>query len=158
MSRTVAAPVSGRIISLADVPDAVFAEGLVGPGIAIDPGGTGPVTAVAPIDGSVVKLHPHAYIVQAAAGMAVLVHLGIDTVELAGQGFETLVPEKATVVVGQPLVTWNPVQVAGGGRAAVCPVVALEAPAAAISPLVKPGDVIAAGEPLFVWDSTAAQV
>ena len=144
----VLAPVGGRVLALRDVPDPVFAAELVGPGVAINPARTGRVCATSPVAGTVVKLHPHAFVVQATGGAAVLVHLGIDTVQLAGAGFELLVPEGAQVGAGAGIVSWNPAEVAAGGRSAICPVVALDA--AALVDVRKAGDV-AAGDPLFTW-------
>ena len=78
-------PCSGRVIALDEVPDPVFAGRIVGPGVAIDPDRSA-ATVVAPISGRLVKLHPHAFVI-AGADVAVLVHLGIDTVQLGGAGF-----------------------------------------------------------------------
>jgi len=75
----VGAPVAGRLVGLAGVPDPVFAEAMVGPGTAIDPPRE-PGEASAPIAGMLVKLHPHAFVVVGDGGQGVLVHLGIDTV------------------------------------------------------------------------------
>src|SRR5699024_6694082 len=83
MTLTISSPVCGSVIALSAVPDRVFAEAIVGPGTAVDPGETATVTAIAPISGTLKVLKPHAYVVVTAAGQGVLVHLGIDTVELA---------------------------------------------------------------------------
>jgi PTS system glucose-specific IIA component len=149
MTLQVRAPVAGRAVRLADVPDEVFAQGLVGPGTAIDPK-PAPDDALAPVSGLLAKLHPHAYVVVAEGGRGVLVHLGIDTVQLRGAGFELLAKEGEPVAAGQPLVRWDPAAVAASGRSPVCPVVALDAPWSALSAVVEQGEV-AAGDPLFVW-------
>lgn len=147
----VVAPVTGRVVPMTDVPDPVFAASLVGPGFAIEPPDSdGVVVAVAPVAGTVVKLHPHAYIVQTADGAGVLTHLGIDTVQLKGEGFELKVAEGDTVAVGDPMVSWDPAAVAAAGRSAVVPVVALEGAPDSVSP-AHDGDAIGAGEPLFSW-------
>ena len=86
----VVAPVAGLVRPLADVPDPVFAAEMVGAGVAIEPSG-GMAEAVSPVAGTLIKLHPHAYVVVTAEGTGVLVHLGIDTVKLDGDGFELLV-------------------------------------------------------------------
>lgn len=151
MSLTVVAPVAGRIIRLSDVPDPVFSAALVGPGVAIDPAQRGRGHAVAPIDGTIAKLHPHAYVITSDDGAGVLVHLGIDTVQLAGKGFELLADETSTVAAGDPIVAWDPAAVVAGGRSPICPIVALDAPASALSGLSEDGDV-AAGETLFTWE------
>ncbi|MEV0200260.1 PTS glucose transporter subunit IIA [Nonomuraea sp. NPDC050691] len=145
---TVLAPVEGAAVELAAVPDPVFSAGMVGPGAAIDPLRE-PGKAVAPIAGKIMKLHPHAYVIVGDDGRGVLVHLGIDTVQLKGEGFELLAAEGDRVSAGQPVVAWDPAAIEAGGRSPVCPVVALDAEAAAVSG-VAPGSV-RAGEELFRW-------
>ena len=147
---TVLAPVSGRALPLTDVPDPVFSAAMVGPGVAIDPGHAGRGVAVSPVAGKIVKLHPHAYVVQTAEGAGVLVHLGIDTVQLAGEGFELLATEGAEIGAGDEIVAWNPAAIEAGGRSAICPVVALDATADALADLRDSGE-LAAGDPLFAW-------
>jgi PTS system N-acetylglucosamine-specific IIA component len=141
-------PVAGRAMPLSEVPDPVFAGLMVGPGVAIDPArATG--TAVAPIAGTIVKLHPHAYVISSEAH-AVLVHLGIDTVQLKGEGFTVHATEGAAVAAGDPIVSWDPAAVEAGGKSPAVPVVALEGAADQLSALVESGPV-AAGDVLFVW-------
>lgn len=146
---TVCAPVPGQARSLASVPDPVFAAALVGPGVAIDPE-RGPLTARAPVSGRLAMLHPHAYVVVGDDERGVLVHLGIDTVQLAGAGFELLVAEGDTVLAGEPVIGWDAARVAAGGRSPICPVVALDAAPQALSRLADDGVVPAGGE-LFGW-------
>ena len=148
-SLQVLAPVPGRALAMADVPDPVFSGAMVGPGTAIDPLRQ-PVEALAPVSGTIVKLHPHAFVVTTADGAGVLVHLGIDTVQLKGEGFELLAAEGDTVEAGAPIVRWDPAAVEAGGRSPVSPVVALDAPADALSDLRDSGDV-QAGAPIFTW-------
>ena len=139
---------SGSAVGLAAVPDPVFSQAMVGPGTAIDPE-RAPGQAVAPITGTIVKLHPHAYVVVGADGRGVLVHLGIDTVQLKGEGFHLLAAEGDHVEAGQPVVGWNPAVIEAGGRSPVCPVVALDAVPESI------GDVasgrVDVGDELFQW-------
>ncbi|MFC6086981.1 PTS sugar transporter subunit IIA [Sphaerisporangium aureirubrum] len=146
---TVLAPVAGSVIGLAAVPDPVFSGGLVGPGTAIDPR-RGAAEALAPLDGTVFKVHPHAYVIVGADGRAVLVHLGIDTVRLRGEGFRVLVREGEQVVAGRPVVAWDPAAVEAAGLSPVCPVVALEARPEALRALAA--GMVRAGEELFLWD------
>ena len=89
----VLAPLAGTVLPLARVDDPVFSTELVGPGLALAPDLDGPSRVVAPIGGTVVKLHPHAFVVQGGDGRAVLVHLGINTVQLEGKGFDLRVAE-----------------------------------------------------------------
>ncbi|MFD3441803.1 PTS glucose transporter subunit IIA [Streptomyces sp. NPDC058685] len=146
---TVTSPLSGRAIGLSAVPDPVFSGAMVGPGTAIDPVRE-PSEAVAPVDGIVVSLHPHAFVVVDEQGHGVLTHLGIDTVQLNGEGFELLVNKGDTVRRGQPVVRWNPAAVEEAGKSAICPIVALEATADSLSGLREDGDV-KSGDTLFTW-------
>ncbi|MFI6501597.1 PTS glucose transporter subunit IIA [Nonomuraea typhae] len=146
---TVLAPVEGAAVGLAAVPDPVFSAGMVGPGTAIDPL-RGPGKAVAPIPGKIMKLHPHAYVIVGDDGRGVLVHLGIDTVQLKGEGFQLLAAEGDRVSAGQPVVAWDPAAIEAGGRSPVCPVVALDAAAEAVTG-VAVGDVHV-GDELFRWE------
>lgn len=147
MTTTVTSPLSGRAISLAAVPDPVFSGALVGPGMAVDPPRE-PGDAVAPIDGKVVSLHPHAFVVVGPQGYGVLTHLGIDTVQLKGEGFELLVAKGDTVARGQSVIRWNPAAVEEAGKSPICPVVALEVAAENLADVVEEGDV-KVGDPLF---------
>lgn len=146
---TVSSPLAGRVIGLAAVPDPVFSGAMVGPGTAIDPVRE-PGEAVSPVDGVIVSLHPHAFVVVDDAGRGVLTHLGIDTVQLNGEGFELLVAKGDTVARGEAVVRWDPAAVAVAGKSPICPVVALEATAEALADLVESADV-AAGDTLFSW-------
>lgn len=149
---TVLAPVAGTALALADVPDPVFAGAIVGPGLGIDPPRDGTVDVVAPIDGTIVKLHPHAFVIQADEARAVLVHLGLDTVQLQGEGFTLHVAEGDRVQGGTRVVTWDPAAVEAGGRSPICPVVALQGDAAAVRGLAEPGQKVEAGQPFLEWD------
>ncbi|MBA2946157.1 PTS sugar transporter subunit IIA [Streptomyces himalayensis] len=146
---SVTSPLAGRVIGLSAVPDPVFSGAMVGPGTAIDPVRE-PSEAVAPVDGIVVSLHPHAFVVVDDQGHGVLTHLGIDTVQLNGEGFELLVSKGDTVQRGQAVVRWDPAAVEAAGKSPVSPVVALEATAESLSDVVEDGDV-KAGQPLFSW-------
>ncbi|UUN25699.1 PTS glucose transporter subunit IIA [Streptomyces sp. FIT100] len=146
---TVTSPLAGRVIGLAAVPDPVFSGAMVGPGTAIDP--VREVSeAVSPVDGIVVSLHPHAFVVVDSEGHGVLTHLGIDTVQLNGEGFQLLINKGDTVTKGQPIVRWNPVAVEEAGKSPICPVVALEATVDSLSGVREDGDV-KAGDELFGW-------
>jgi sugar PTS system EIIA component len=131
------------------VPDPVFSGAMVGPGTAVDPVRE-PAVAVSPVDGVLVSLHPHAFVVLDGEGHGVLTHLGIDTVQLNGQGFEVLAAKGDTVIRGQAVVRWDPAAVEAAGRSPVCPVVALEATADLLTDLRDSGDVVA-GDTLFDW-------
>ncbi|MFI5764730.1 MULTISPECIES: PTS sugar transporter subunit IIA [unclassified Streptomyces] len=146
---SVTSPLAGTAIGLAAVPDPVFSGAMVGPGTAIDPVRE-PSAAVSPVDGVVVSLHPHAYVVVDSEGHGVLTHLGIDTVQLNGEGFELLVNKGDTVTRGQEVIRWNPAAVEAAGKSPICPVVALEATADSLTGVVEAGD-MKAGDVLFGW-------
>lgn len=97
------APAAGDYKQLSTVSDPIFAQGTLGDGYAVQPS-SGPV--VAPISGSIKILHDtlHAFAIQSDGGAEVLVHIGIDTVELEGRGFNALVSIGDTVEAGQPIV------------------------------------------------------
>jgi PTS system N-acetylglucosamine-specific IIA component len=135
---------------MAVVPDPVFAAATVGPGLAGDPD-RAPGAAVSPIAGRIIKLHPHAFVVAAEDGRGVLVHLGIDTVQLKGEGFELLAKESDIVKAASPVVRWDPGAVEAGGRSPTCPVVALDAAADAVSDAEPADRRLAAGDHLFTW-------
>ena len=119
------APVSGRPVALKDVPDATFAQGIVGYGLAIDPP-RDVVDAVAPVSGTVLTLWPHAYVIVTTDNVGVLVHLGLDTVQLNGQGFTAHVAQGDTVEAGQKIITYDVPAVAATGRNPIIPVVVME--------------------------------
>ncbi|WP_280346383.1 PTS sugar transporter subunit IIA [Nocardia neocaledoniensis] len=126
MSVPVLAPLAGGVVALADVPDPVFAGQIVGSGVAIDPDRTrGTLTVTAPIAGKILKLHPHAFVVF-GGGAGVLVHLGIDTVKLKGEGFVLLAAEGDEVVAGAPIVTFDPTEIANAGYSPICPIVVMD--------------------------------
>lgn len=100
---TLFAPVSGKVIPQSEIPDEVFASGLLGEGFGIIPS-EGEV--VSPVKGTVIDVTPtlHAYSILSDDGAEILIHIGIDTVELKGNGFENLVKNGDKIKVGTPLV------------------------------------------------------
>ena len=146
-----ASPVAGTVRALGSVPDRVFAEGMVGPGVAIEPVRTAVQHVLAPVDGVVAALHPHAFAIRVSDVRSVLVHLGVDTVTRAGNGFEAHVVAGQRVRAGERIVTWSPIDVAAAGLATICPVVALQAAPDEVRLLLDPGETVAAGQPLLEW-------
>jgi len=144
-------PLTGVLRPVTAVPDPVFAEGIVGPGIALEPQSVQRQTVLAPADGVVGALHPHAFALELSEGRVILVHLGIDTVGLAGQGFTLHVDGGQSVRAGERLITWSPVDVAAAGLATICPVVALQADTDVLRVLVADGELVEAGQPLLDW-------
>src|SRR3954447_2777500 len=146
---TVSSPLAGRVIGLEAVPDPVFSGAMVGPGTAVDPARE-PGEAVSPVDGVIVSLHPHAFVVVDSEGHGVLTHLGIDTVQLNGEGFELLAAKGDTVRRGEPVVRWDPVSVEEAGKSPISPVIALEATADSLAAVLEEGAVQTATT-LFKW-------
>ena len=137
MTKTsVLAPIEGRAVPLQDVPDAVFSQGMVGYGAAIDPERR-VIDAVAPVSGRILKLLPHAYIVMTPDNVGVLVHLGLDTVRLNGQGFTAHVSQGDNVTAGQVVITFDVPSVTAAGLNPIVPVVVMDER--------EPGNVIPAG-------------
>lgn len=99
-------PIPGTIIPLSEVKDAVFSTGMLGEGYAIEPSEG---TVSAPFEGNVIMLFEtkHAIGLRNDDGVEVLVHIGLDTVELHGQGFETLVEEGDRIAAGDVLVSFD---------------------------------------------------
>ncbi|MYX16276.1 PTS glucose transporter subunit IIA [Streptomyces sp. SID8374] len=97
------APLSGEIVSIEDVPDVVFAEKIVGDGIAIAPSGS---AIVAPADGTIGKIFDtdHAFSIETDSGLELFVHFGIDTVELKGEGFRRVAEEGQRVTRGDTII------------------------------------------------------
>ncbi len=147
----VLAPCPGRVFPITEVSDPVFAGEMVGPGIAIDPS-PGRTTVVAPVAGTILKLHPHAFAMATAEGLGILVHLGINTVRLDGAGFELVATEGSTVAAGDPMVSWDPSGISGDDITTTVMVVVLDRPAGTVSSPVLGKDVTA-GEPLFSVDA-----
>ncbi|AYY14253.1 PTS glucose transporter subunit IIA [Actinobacteria bacterium YIM 96077] len=150
MTLPVMAPVAGWTLPLTEVPDPVFSTGMLGPGLAIEPERTGARPVLAPLSGTIAKLHPHAFIIRAESGTSILVHLGIDTVRLDGSGFRILGSHGVPVKAGEPIIVWDPDDVEARGYSPICPVVALDAPTGTVSDLDTQSHVIAGGS-LFTW-------
>ena len=116
------APIDGTVVELESVPDEVFAQKMAGDGVAIDPSGA---VAVAPIGGTLVKLFPggHAFGIATDEGIELIVHIGLDTVELHGEGFENIATEGQKVQAGTPIVRFNRATIERTGKAIISPVV-----------------------------------
>ena len=121
----VLAPVAGRAVALHDVPDPVFSAGMVGYGAAVDPP-RGVVQAIAPVGGKLLKLMPHAYVIMTADNVGILVHLGLDTVALNGEGFTTHVSQGDDVAAGQVIVTYDVPAIEAKGLNPIVPVVVMD--------------------------------
>ncbi len=119
---TLLAPVSGEVVALEQVPDEAFASKAVGEGVAIKPTDK---TVVAPLAGTVVKIFNtnHAFCLESADGVEIVVHMGLDTVALEGKGFKRLVEEGATVAAGDPVLEMDLDFLNANARSMISPVV-----------------------------------
>ncbi|WP_374408567.1 phosphoenolpyruvate--protein phosphotransferase [Pelagerythrobacter sp.] len=132
MSLIVTAPVKGWVVPLESVPDPVFADRMMGDGVAIHPLEG---TIVAPFDGTVIALHDssHAITLRSAEGVELLIHVGIDTVALKGHGFTPSVSVGAVVSRGEELLRFDLDAVALAAPSLITPVLVTNAESFAIS-------------------------
>lgn len=121
-SLVLVSPISGDVVALEQVPDEAFASKAVGDGVAIRPTDK---TVVSPASGTIVKIFntDHAFCLETETGAEIVVHIGIDTVKLNGQGFTRLVEEGATVVAGQPVLELDLDYLNANARSMISPVV-----------------------------------
>ncbi len=122
----VLSPLAGTVVALGDVPDPVFSRGTLGPGIAVIPSGN---TAYAPGSGVIVAAQPtgHAFGLLLDSGVEVLIHVGIDTVKLKGEGFDVHVAKGQRVTAGTPLVTFDRQVIENAGYPLITPIIILNA-------------------------------
>ncbi|TFD26886.1 glucose PTS transporter subunit IIA [Cryobacterium cryoconiti] len=118
---TIGSPIAGIVVPLADVPDPVFSKGIVGLGVGIDPTED---TVYAPGAGKVLVAQPtgHAFGLRLDNGVELLIHVGIDTVNLAGKGFSVKVAAGDRVEAGTPLVTFDRSVIEAAGYSLITPV------------------------------------
>lgn len=143
----IASPLAGTVVPLGDVPDPVFGKGIMGPGVAIEPSGD---TAYAPGSGTVIAAQPtgHAFGILLDTGVEVLIHIGIDTVKLKGEGFDVKVEKGQKVTAGTPLVTFDRAVIQNAGYPLITPIVILNAKKFGAVEMVAGGET-AAGAPVL---------
>ena len=122
----IASPLTGKIVTLADVPDEVFASGAMGNGIAIEPT-EGVVSA--PTNAEVTLVFPtgHAIGLRTENGADLLIHIGMDTVSLEGKGFETFVKAGDKVTAGQKLASFDIDTIRGANLPIITPIIVTNA-------------------------------
>lgn len=115
-------PIKGKVIKLSNIEDAAFASGVLGNGVAIMP--TGGVV-VSPVDGEITTLFPslHAIGITSESGVEILIHVGLDTVQLGGKGFKAHIKQGDKVKKGQHLLDFNIEEIKNAGYSVVTPVV-----------------------------------
>jgi len=112
----------GEVVGLDQVPDAVFSQRMLGDGYAVIPSEG---VVIAPVSGVVVQIFPtnHAFGIVTDSGLEVLVHIGIDTVEMKGEGFKRLVEVDTKVTAGTPIIEVDLALVKLKAKSAITPVV-----------------------------------
>ncbi|MBJ6121877.1 phosphoenolpyruvate--protein phosphotransferase [Sphingomonas mollis] len=152
------APLAGWAVPLAAVPDPVFAEGMMGQGMAIDPTGD---TLHAPCDAIVLTVHAagHAITLAVSEGVSMLMHIGIDTVAMGGAGFTPLVQPGDRVTAGSPLIRFDLDRIVRGAAAAITPVLVLDHDGVTVTERCGEGPV-SVGDPLMRvrFDGVGAKV
>lgn len=136
------APVSGKAMPLSEVPDEVFADKLVGDGLAILPESD---IFVAPADGELTLVFKtkHAFAMTLANGIELLVHIGIDTVSLNGEGFEQLAQQGTQVKAGTPIIKIDRDFITSKGISLISPVLITNVDITKSISAIETGNVIA---------------
>ncbi|WP_207369342.1 PTS sugar transporter subunit IIA [Heyndrickxia coagulans] len=116
------APMSGKVVQIEDVPDEVFSQKMIGDGIAIEPDEG---VVVSPVDGEIVQFFPtkHAVGLKTKSGLEILIHIGMETVALNGEGFEGFVQQGDRVKAGDKLVSFDLEQIRERAESIISPVV-----------------------------------
>ncbi|MBT9177295.1 MAG: PTS system glucose-specific EIICBA component [Firmicutes bacterium] len=150
---TLLAPLDGEVIPLRDVPDPAFAQELLGFGIGIIPSGN---LLVAPTAGEVAKIFPggHAVVLRTEQGLEILLHLGIDTVALRGEGFEILCAEGALVAQGQALIRFEREVILRAGKTLHSVLTIMNKEMTAEHQAAQGGQVTRGKSPVLAWRST----
>ena len=153
--RVLLAPLSGAVHPITDMPDQVFASKAMGDGLAIEPA-PGANTIVAPADGVVAATMPgsfHAIGLALDGGLEVLIHVGIDTVEMGGDGFACLVEQGQRVTAGQPLMTFSAEKIRVAGHPTITAFIVTDAGAAADLALIDGVDATAGATTVATYRS-----
>lgn len=121
----VCAPFAGDVVELSQVPDTSFAQGMVGEGFAVMPDAVDAFDVCAPVDGTITMIFKtrHAFGMKTADGLDLLIHIGIDTVELKGEGFTALAKKGDTVTAGTPIIAVEAQKLRERGVNLITPVV-----------------------------------
>ncbi|PUB10126.1 N-acetylglucosamine-specific PTS transporter subunit IIBC [Paenisporosarcina sp. OV554] len=122
LEKDFAMPIDGKIIPLAEVPDEVFAKGMMGQGFGIVPSGN---TVYSPVDGKIVSIFPtkHAIGLETDTGVEVLIHVGVDTVKLKGQGFDLLVEDGQLIQRGDALLKIDLAYIESNAPSSIIPII-----------------------------------
>ncbi len=136
----IVAPAEGELLNISEVPDPVFSQKMTGDGFAILPSNG---TIASPVNGKVFNVFPskHAIGIMSEAGKEILVHVGVNTVKLKGQGFNVLVAEGDDVMAGQPILEVDLEYVKANAPSIITPIIFSNLPEGAAVTLKKSGTV-----------------
>ena len=123
--REIYAPVDGQVVDIAEVDDEVFANKMVGDGVAVKPAGE---IFCAPVSGVISKIFAtnHAYSIKSDKDLEVMVHIGLETVALQGKGFERIAQEGAKVEAGDPVIKADLSYLSEHAKSTITPIVVTE--------------------------------
>ena len=141
-SNAILSPVAGRLVNLEATGDPVFASRALGEGVGVMPETTGETAVLAPVSGMLktVARTGHAFGIKTDGGIEVLVHIGIDTVDMDGEGFAVVVAKGERIAAGEPLATVDFGKVAAAGHSVVVVVTVVNAAElTAVTPLIGDG-------------------
>ena len=141
-SNAILSPVAGRLVNLEATGDPVFASRALGEGVGVVPETTGETAVLAPVSGTLktVARTGHAFGIKTDGGIEVLVHIGIDTVDMDGEGFAVVVAKGDRIAAGEPLATVDFGKVAAAGHSVVVVVTVVNAAElTAVTPLIGDG-------------------
>ena len=141
-SNAILSPVAGRLVNLEATGDPVFASRALGEGVGVVPETTGETAVLAPVSGMLktVARTGHAFGIKTDDGIEVLVHIGIDTVDMDGEGFAVVVAKGERIAAGEPLATVDFGKVAAAGHSVVVVVTVVNAAElTVVTPLIGDG-------------------
>lgn len=141
-SNAILSPVAGRLVNLEATGDPVFASRALGEGVGVVPETTGETAVLAPVSGilKTVARTGHAFGIKTDGGIEVLVHIGIDTVDMDGEGFAVVVAKGERIAAGEPLATVDFGKVAAAGHSVVVVVTVVNAAElTVVTPLIGDG-------------------
>ncbi|RSD26272.1 PTS sugar transporter subunit IIA [Mesobacillus subterraneus] len=141
-------PITGKAVDLSAVPDPVFSEKMMGDGLAIEPSEG---VVVSPVDGEIMQVFPtkHAVGIRARNGAEILIHIGLETVSLKGEGFETHVSQGDKVKAGQKLVTFDLAVIGEKAKSTVTPIIITNTDQAASLEKLNQGNVEKGSTPVL---------
>ncbi|MBS4176646.1 PTS sugar transporter subunit IIA [Lederbergia citrea] len=145
---TINSPLTGTLTSLEEVPDPVFSQKMMGDGMAVKPE-TG--TVVSPVDGDIIQVFPtkHAIGIKAKNGAELLIHIGLETVGMKGEGFTAYVKEGDKVKTGDKLVDFDMGLVTEKAASTITPIIITNGDDAASINKHQTGSVTAGESPIM---------